>query len=141
MRIQYRFVQKRYRRKSGKPDILGIVTRGYSLVSGGSESFAHVMPEGIGVCHACRVKGFADHVCGKCGQELQTPRLLYPVRDKDYTSDGFIESEWGVSENNRQAKFYKLTRKGRREMDAESDSWARLSTAVARVLEAIEQGA
>ena len=54
---------------------------------------------------------------------------------------GFIESEWGVSENNRQAKFYKLTRKGRREMDAESDSWARLSTAVARVLEAIEQGA
>jgi len=65
---------------------------------------------------------------------------LYPALYR-MEQKGFIESEWGVSENNRQAKFYKLTRKGRREMDAESDSWARLSTAVARVLKAIEQGA
>jgi PadR family transcriptional regulator, regulatory protein PadR len=65
---------------------------------------------------------------------------LYPALYR-MEQRGFIESEWGVSENNRQAKFYKLTRKGRREMDAESDSWTRLSTAVARVLKAIEQGA
>jgi PadR family transcriptional regulator PadR len=65
---------------------------------------------------------------------------LYPALYR-MEQRGLIESEWGVSENNRQAKFYKLTRKGRREMDAESDSWTRLSTAVARVLKAIEQGA
>ena len=47
----------------------------------------------------------------------------------------------GVSENNRQAKFYKLTRKGRAAADAEQESWQRLSKAVTRVLRAIEQGA
>ena len=51
---------------------------------------------------------------------------LYPALYR-MEQKGFIESEWGVSENNRQAKFYKLTRKGRREMEAESDSWTRLS--------------
>ena len=65
---------------------------------------------------------------------------LYPALYR-MEQKGLIESEWGISDNNRQAKFYKLTRKGRREMAAESDSWARLSTAVARVLKAIEQGA
>jgi PadR family transcriptional regulator PadR len=65
---------------------------------------------------------------------------LYPALYR-LEQKGVIESEWGVSDQNRQAKFYKLTRKGRREMDAEAESWARLSTAVARVLKAIEQGA
>src|ERR1700674_1167378 len=51
-----------------------------------------------------------------------------------------IESEWRVTDNHRQAKFYRLTRKGRREADAEQEGWARLSTAVARVLRAVEQG-
>ena len=54
---------------------------------------------------------------------------------------GLIESEWGVTENNRKAKFYKLTRKGRVTADAEHDSWRRLSRAVTRVLRALEQGA
>jgi|SRR5207249_3205782 len=61
---------------------------------------------------------------------------LYRLEEKD-----LIVSEWGISENNRQAKFYKLTRKGRREMEAEAESWDRLSMAVSRVLKAIEQGA
>jgi PadR family transcriptional regulator, regulatory protein PadR len=52
-----------------------------------------------------------------------------------------IASEWGVTDNNRQAKFYKLTRKGRGELQAESQSWERLSSAVSRVLKAIEQEA
>jgi transcriptional regulator len=52
-----------------------------------------------------------------------------------------IESEWGVTDQNRQARFYRLTRKGRRELQAEADSWQRLSGAVARVLKAIEHGA
>jgi DNA-binding PadR family transcriptional regulator len=64
---------------------------------------------------------------------------LYPALYR-LEQKGVIESEWGVSDQNRQAKFYKLTRKGRREMDAEAESWDRLSTAVGRVLKAIEQG-
>ena len=65
---------------------------------------------------------------------------LYPALYR-MEQKGLIESEWGVSENNRQAKFYKLTRKGRREMDEEAASWGRLSAAVARVLKSIEQEA
>jgi PadR family transcriptional regulator PadR len=61
---------------------------------------------------------------------------LYRMEDK-----GLIESEWGMTENNRKAKFYKLTRKGRTAAQAEVDGWLRLSTAVTRVLRAIEQGA
>jgi len=52
-----------------------------------------------------------------------------------------IESEWRVTENNRKAKFYKLTRKGRAAAQAEVDGWLRLSNAVTKVLRAIEQGA
>jgi transcriptional regulator len=65
---------------------------------------------------------------------------LYPALYR-MEQKGLIESEWGISDNNRQAKFYKLTRKGRRDMEAEAASWTRLSTAVTRVLKAIEQGA
>lgn len=64
---------------------------------------------------------------------------LYPALYR-MEQKGLIESEWGLTDNNRQAKFYKLTRKGRREMEDEAESWKRLSTAVARVLKAIEQG-
>ena len=53
---------------------------------------------------------------------------------------GLIESEWGMTENNRKAKFYKLTRKGRTAAQAEVEGWLRLSSAVTRVLRAIEQG-
>jgi len=65
---------------------------------------------------------------------------LYPALYR-MEQKGLIESEWGVTENNRQAKFYRLTRKGRREMEAEAASWSRLSVAVGKVLKAIEQGA
>jgi transcriptional regulator len=49
---------------------------------------------------------------------------------------GWIEAEWGVSENNRRARFYRLTRAGRRQLRAETDSWQMLAGAVARILEA-----
>src|SRR5215469_8855850 len=65
---------------------------------------------------------------------------LYPALYR-LEQKGMIESEWGTSDNNRQAKFYSLTKKGRREMDAEAASWTRLSAAVTRVLKAMEQGA
>jgi PadR family transcriptional regulator PadR len=48
---------------------------------------------------------------------------------------GWIQSEWAVTENNRRARFYKLTRTGRRQLDAETESWARLTNAVASILQ------
>ncbi len=65
---------------------------------------------------------------------------LYPALYR-MEQKGLIQSEWGTTDNNRQAKFYKLTRKGRSEMQAEAESWQRLSAAVARVLKSVEQGA
>jgi transcriptional regulator len=65
---------------------------------------------------------------------------LYPALYR-MEEQGLIESEWSVTENNRKAKFYKLTRRGRTAAQAEVDGWLRLSSAVTRVLRAIEQGA
>ena len=50
---------------------------------------------------------------------------------------GWIESEWGFSDNNRKAKYYKLTRSGRRELRERSDSWARYAAAVSKVLQTV----
>lgn len=65
---------------------------------------------------------------------------LYPALYR-LERQGLIESEWRVTELNRKAKFYSLTRKGRREAKAELEGWERLAGAVARVLRALEQGA
>ena len=54
---------------------------------------------------------------------------------------GWLDSEWRQTENSRRAKFYALTRKGRRTAQAELDGWVRLSGAIARVLRALEQEA
>jgi len=58
---------------------------------------------------------------------------LYPALHR-LEQQGLIESEWGSSENNRQAKFYQLTRAGRKQLAEETRNWERLSTAVGRVL-------
>lgn len=47
---------------------------------------------------------------------------------------GAIDSQWGVSHNNRRARFYRLTAKGRRELRAESDTWRRFAAAIQGVL-------
>lgn len=47
---------------------------------------------------------------------------------------GWVASKWGVSENNRKAKFYSLTRAGRRQLVEEAESWDRMSTMINRVL-------
>jgi PadR family transcriptional regulator, regulatory protein PadR len=49
---------------------------------------------------------------------------------------GWLESEWGVSENNRRAKFYRLTRQGRRQLAARAETWRRYAEAVFKVLAA-----
>ena len=58
---------------------------------------------------------------------------LYPALHR-LEQQGLIEAEWGNSENNRQAKFYQLTRKGRQQLAEEQKNWERLAGAVARVL-------
>ncbi|HZC42799.1 MAG TPA: PadR family transcriptional regulator [Acidobacteriaceae bacterium] len=60
---------------------------------------------------------------------------LYPALHRlEYK--GWIQSDWGSSENNRRAKYYSLTRKGKKQLEAELAIWERLSTAIALVLEA-----
>jgi transcriptional regulator len=65
---------------------------------------------------------------------------LYPALYR-LEEQGLIDSEWRATENNRKAKFYRLTRKGHRAAHAELEGWLRLSGAVTRVLRAVEQGA
>ena len=66
---------------------------------------------------------------------LQIPQgSLYPALHR-LERRGWIRAEWGASDNNRKAKFYELTRAGRKQLDAESDAWARLTKAVGLVLD------
>jgi PadR family transcriptional regulator PadR len=58
---------------------------------------------------------------------------LYPALHR-LEQQGLIEARWGSSDNNRQAKFYELTRTGRKQLAEETRNWERLSEAVARVL-------
>jgi PadR family transcriptional regulator, regulatory protein PadR len=50
--------------------------------------------------------------------------------------DGLVDAEWRATENNRQAKFYRLTRNGRRRLERDAREWARRSAAIARLMEA-----
>ena len=59
---------------------------------------------------------------------------LYPALYR-MEERGWVKSDWGLSENNRRAKFYKLTRKGRKQLDSEAANWERVSQAVTRILQ------
>lgn len=59
---------------------------------------------------------------------------LYPALYR-MEERGWVTSDWGLSENNRRAKFYKLTRAGRKQLDSESANWERVSRAVTRILQ------
>jgi PadR family transcriptional regulator PadR len=59
---------------------------------------------------------------------------LYPALYR-MEERGWITSEWDVSENNRRAKFYKLSKAGRKQLEAESANWERVSQAISRILQ------
>jgi transcriptional regulator len=59
---------------------------------------------------------------------------LYPALHR-LEQQGWIAAEWGVSDNNRQARFYRLTREGRRRLAEEAQTWARFSDAVGKILQ------
>jgi PadR family transcriptional regulator len=63
---------------------------------------------------------------------------LYPSLLK-LEQEGYISSEWGVSDNNRRAKYYKLTRAGRKQLEREARNWAQTTAILARFLSPEEQ--
>jgi PadR family transcriptional regulator PadR len=75
------------------------------------------------------------------GNALEIPQgSLYPALYR-LEHQGLIGAEWGVSENNRKAKFYKLTADGRKRLRAETAGWNRLATAMASALNATAEEA
>jgi PadR family transcriptional regulator PadR len=68
-------------------------------------------------------------------EALQIPQgSLYPALHR-LERRGWIRAEWGTSDNNRKARFYELTRDGRRQLGAEAAAWKKLTAAVALVMD------
>ena len=68
------------------------------------------------------------------GEVLQvSDGSLYPALHK-LEQEGWVTAEWRASDNNRRAKFYSLTRRGRKALEKEADNWARLSSAISNVI-------
>ena len=63
---------------------------------------------------------------------------LYPALLR-LQQKGWISSKWGVSENNRRARFYSLTKSGRRQLTQETESWERMAGIIARLLQGTEE--
>jgi PadR family transcriptional regulator, regulatory protein PadR len=63
------------------------------------------------------------------------PGSLFPALHR-MEEEGWLSSYWGESSNNRRAKYYELTRTGRRHLENETEKWGRISLAIARALEA-----
>jgi PadR family transcriptional regulator len=61
---------------------------------------------------------------------------LYPALHR-LERRGWIKAAWGLSDNNRRAKFYELTKRGHTQLDAQASTWRRLSAAVVRILDAV----
>jgi PadR family transcriptional regulator PadR len=59
---------------------------------------------------------------------------LYPALYR-LEHQGWIDSDWGVSDNNQRARFYKLTRAGRKQLQVEEENWERLASAVFKVMQ------
>ena len=89
------------------------------------KSLMHGKMHGYGV--AKRIQQLAD-------DELTVEEgSLYPALHR-LAQQGWISAEWGISENNQRARYYNLTRAGRRQLETEEANWERLSTAVTRVM-------
>ena len=69
------------------------------------------------------------------GTLVVKPGSLFPAVHR-MEEEGWISSFWGDSENNRRAKYYRLTKPGRKQLDEESKRWGRISWAIAQALEA-----
>jgi PadR family transcriptional regulator, regulatory protein PadR len=63
------------------------------------------------------------------------PGSLFPALHR-LEEQGWLESEWGESENRRKAKYYRLTKAGRKHLDTETESWKRIASAIASAIAA-----
>jgi len=89
------------------------------------KSLQHEPMHGFGI--SVRIRQMSDEV-------LQVEQgSLYPALYR-LEERGWIRAEWGVSENNRRARFYELTAAGRKQLTAETDEWRRVSAAINLVL-------
>ena len=80
--------------------------------------------------------GIAQRIRQISGEIFQVNQgSLYPALHR-LEERGWVASEWGVSDANRQAKFYRLTRAGERQLARETENWAEMASGVARILEA-----
>ena len=87
--------------------------------------------ESIGPMHGY---GIARRIEQTSGDRLAVNYgTLYPALLK-LEQEGYIQSEWGVSDNNRKAKFYKLTRAGRKQVERETREWEKTTAILARFL-------
>jgi PadR family transcriptional regulator, regulatory protein PadR len=89
------------------------------------KSLQHEPMHGFGI--SVRIRQMSDEV-------LQVEQgSLYPALYR-LEDQGWIKSEWGVSDNNRKAKFYTLTTTGRKQLNAETANWDRVSAAINMIL-------
>jgi PadR family transcriptional regulator PadR len=86
----------------------------------------------LGALHGYGVLLRIEQITG--GALLVEQGALYPALFR-LEHRGLLQSEWGVSENNRRAKYYRLTAAGRRALRAETESWNRLTAAMAAALQ------
>jgi transcriptional regulator len=92
----------------------------------------------LGPCHGHAIAKSIEHNSEDVLQVEQGS--LYPALHR-LIKRGWISSEEGISENNRRAKFYRLTAKGRKQLQVESHKWERLARAIGRILKpAAEEG-
>jgi PadR family transcriptional regulator PadR len=83
-----------------------------------------------------RMHGYAitSHIARVSAELLRVEEgSLYPALHR-MEQDGWLRASWGVTEKNREARFYSLTPKGRRQLALEEESWSRLTEGVGRVL-------
>lgn len=82
-------------------------------------------------------QGIARAIQAMSGDELLVDHgSLYPALQR-LEDKGFIAAEWGTSDNNRKARYYKLTAAGKRQLTSERQQWERIAAAVGRVLAAV----
>src|SRR5260221_14028305 len=91
--------------------------------------------EAIGPLHGYRIARRIEQTSGN--QLALNQGTLYPALLK-LEQMGWITSKWGASENNRRARYYAISRAGRKQLKAEADNWSRTSDIVARFLDPSE---
>ncbi len=87
----------------------------------------------LGPLHGLGVSGRIEQITQ--GAFQVKPGSLFPALHR-MEEAGWLESSWGDSENNRRAKFYRLTKAGRRQLETETADWQRISLAIATALKA-----